>query len=181
MGAAAYAAVPLYQLFCQVTGFGGTTQRAEALPTVAGERIIKVRFDANTDPDLPWRFRPKQREIAVRVGQEGLAIYEAVNLSDQAIMGQASFNVSPAKAGQYFSKIQCFCFNEQVLLPGESANMPVTFFVDPAVADDPNMNDVSTITLSYTFFRQDKTEEEVRQYRLSQVGGESDAKPNEIN
>lgn len=181
MGAAAYAAVPLYQLFCQVTGFGGTTQRAETLPVATGERIVKVRFDANTDPGLPWRFRPKQLEIAVRVGQEGLALYEAVNLSDQAIMGQASFNVSPAKAGQYFSKIQCFCFNEQVLLPGETANMPVTFFIDPAVVDDPNMNDVSTITLSYTFFRQDMTEDEVRQYRLSQTGGASDAKSNEIN
>jgi cytochrome c oxidase assembly protein subunit 11 len=179
MGGAAYAAVPAYRLFCQVTGFGGTTQRAHSVPAVASDRTIKVQFDANTDPALPWRFRPKQREVALKVGEEGLAFYEAENLSDGPVMGQAGFNVSPAKAGRYFSKIQCFCFNEQILAAGQRANMPVTFFVDPEMLDDPNMDDVTTITLSYTFFRQDMTEEEIRKFQLSQAGNET--KTNDVN
>lgn len=179
MGGAAYAAVPAYRLFCQVTGFGGTTRRADSVPAVASDRVIKVQFDANTDPALPWRFRPKQREVALKVGEEGLAFYEAENLSDGPVMGQAGFNVSPAKAGRYFSKIQCFCFNEQVLAAGQRANMPVTFFVDPEMLDDPNMDDVTTITLSYTFFRQDMTEEEIRKFQLSQAGDET--KTNDVN
>lgn len=179
MGGAAYAAVPAYRLFCQVTGFGGTTRRADSVPTAASDRVIKVQFDANTDPALPWRFRPKQREVALKVGEEGLAFYEAENLSDGPVMGQAGFNVSPAKAGRYFSKIQCFCFNEQVLAAGQRANMPVTFFVDPEMLDDPNMDDVTTITLSYTFFRQDMTEEEIRKFQLSQAGDET--KTNDVN
>ncbi|MEK9944564.1 MAG: cytochrome c oxidase assembly protein [Alphaproteobacteria bacterium] len=179
MGGAAYAAVPAYRLFCQVTGFGGTTQRANSVPAAASDRVIKVQFDANTDPALPWRFRPKQREVALKVGEEGLAFYEAENLSDGPVMGQAGFNVSPAKAGRYFSKIQCFCFNEQVLAAGQRANMPVTFFVDPEMLADPNMDDVTTITLSYTFFRQDMTEEEIRKFQLSQAGDET--KTNDVN
>ena len=179
MGGAAYAAVPAYRLFCQVTGFGGTTQRAHSVPAVASDRTIKVQFDANTDPALPWRFRPKQREVALKVGEEGLAFYEAENLSDGPVMGQAGFNVSPAKAGRYFSKIQCFCFNEQILAAGQRANMPVTFFVDPEMLADPNMDDVTTITLSYTFFRQDMTEEEIRKFQLSQAGDET--KTNDVN
>ncbi len=179
MGGAAYAAVPAYRLFCQVTGFGGTTQRADTAPVAATDRVIKIQFDANTEPTLPWRFRPKQREVALKVGEEGLAFYEAENLSDGPVMGQAGFNVSPAKAGRYFSKIQCFCFNEQVLAAGQSVNMPVTFFVDPEMLNDPNMDDVNTITLSYTFFRQDMTDEEVRDFRLSHAGGET--KTNDVN
>jgi cytochrome c oxidase assembly protein subunit 11 len=179
MGGAAYAAVPAYRLFCQVTGFGGTTRRAHAVPTTISGRVIKVQFDANTDPALPWRFRPKQREIALKIGEEGLAFYEAENLSNTPVMGQAGFNVSPAKAGRYFNKIQCFCFNEQVLAAGQRANMPVTFFVDPEMLDDPNMDDVMAITLSYTFFRQDMTDEEISKFRLSQVGEE--AKTNDVN
>jgi cytochrome c oxidase assembly protein subunit 11 len=179
MGGAAYAAVPAYRLFCQVTGFGGTTRRAHAVPTTISGRVIKVQFDANTDPALPWRFRPKQREIALKIGEEGLAFYEAENLGNTPVMGQAGFNVSPAKAGRYFNKIQCFCFNEQVLAAGQRANMPVTFFVDPEMLDDPNMDDVMTITLSYTFFRQDMTDEEISKFRLSQVGEE--AKTNDVN
>ena len=115
MGAMAYAAVPLYQMFCQVTGFGGTTRRADTMPTTISSRVIKVQFDANTDPALPWRFRPKQREITLKIGEEGLAFYEAENLSNMPVMGQAGFNVSPAKAGRYFNKIQCFCFNGHLL------------------------------------------------------------------
>ena len=179
MGGAAYAAVPAYRLFCQVTGFGGTTRRAHTVPTTISDRVIKVQFDANTDPALPWRFRPKQREIALKIGEEGLVFYEAENLGNTPVMGQAGFNVSPAKAGRYFNKIQCFCFNEQVLAAGQRANMPVTFFVDPEMLDDPNMDDVTTITLSYTFFRQDMTDEEISKFRLSQVGEE--AKTNDVN
>lgn len=170
MGGAAFAAVPAYRWFCQVTGFGGTTRRADAAPATAGNRTITIRFDANTDPALPWRFRPKQREVAVKVGEEGLAFYQAENLSSDVVMGQAGFNVTPLKAGRYFNKVQCFCFNEQVLRPGETANMPVTFFVDPAIAEDPNLDDVATITLSYTFFRQEMTEEDLSRYRVSQAG-----------
>jgi cytochrome c oxidase assembly protein subunit 11 len=179
MGGAAYAAVPAYRLFCQVTGFGGMTRRAHTVPTTISGRVIKVQFDANTDPALPWRFRPKQREITLKIGEEGLAFYEAENLSNTPVMGQAGFNVSPAKAGRYFNKVQCFCFNEQVLAAGQRANMPVTFFVDPEMLDDPNMDDVMAITLSYTFFRQDMTDEEISKFRLSQVGEE--AKTNDVN
>jgi cytochrome c oxidase assembly protein subunit 11 len=146
------AAVPLYRLFCQVTGYGGTTQRAEALPAAPLERTIKVRFNAEVDPELPWSFRPAQREVEIRLGEQSLAYYRAENRSDRAIVGQAVFNVTPFKAGPYFDKIACFCFEEQLLQPGQEVDMPVSFFVDPAIAADPNTRDVTTITLSYTFF-----------------------------
>ena len=152
MVGAAYAAVPLYQIFCQVTGFGGTTQTAEAAPAEAGERVVTVRFNADTARAMPWRFRPRQRAVTVRVGEQTLASYEAVNPTDRRIVGSATFNVTPAKAGAYFNKIECFCFTEQALTPGQSVDMPVSFFVDPSISDDPNLDDVTTITLSYTFF-----------------------------
>jgi cytochrome c oxidase assembly protein subunit 11 len=146
------AAVPLYRLFCQVTGYGGTTQVAEALPAAPLGRTIKVRFNAEVDPKLPWTFQPAQREVEVRIGEQNLAHYRASNRSDHAIVGQAVFNVTPFKAGAYFDKIACFCFEEQLLQPGEEVDMPVSFFVDPAILEDPNTGDVRTITLSYTFF-----------------------------
>ena len=146
------AAVPLYRLFCQVTGFGGTTRIAEAPPAAPLERTIKVRFNAEVDPALPWTFQPAQREVEVRIGEQSLAHYRASNRSDHAIVGQAVFNVTPFKAGPYFDKIACFCFEEQLLQPGEEVDMPVSFFVDPAILEDPNTGDVRTITLSYTFF-----------------------------
>jgi cytochrome c oxidase assembly protein subunit 11 len=147
------AAVPLYRLFCQVTGYGGTTRIAEALPAAPLGPTIKVRFNAEVDPALPWTFQPAQREIEIRIGEPSLAYYRARNRSDAAIVGQAVFNVTPFKAGVYFDKIACFCFEEQRLQPGEEVDMPVSFFVDPAILDDPNTGDVRTITLSYTFFR----------------------------
>lgn len=150
----AFASVPLYRLFCQVTGYGGTTQRAaEAAAPVVGERVVTVRFDATTDHHLPWRFQPAQRSVTLRVGEQGLAFYRAENRSDRPVTGRATFNVTPFKAGSYFVKIDCFCFTEQTLAPGEAVDMPVTFYVDPAIAEDPNLDDVKTITLSYTFFR----------------------------
>lgn len=148
----AYAAVPLYDLFCRVTGYGGTTQQAEHVSDIILDRMMTVRFDANTARDLPWGFRPQQVKVDLKVGEDGVAFYTAENLSDHPIVGTATYNVTPQKAGVYFAKIQCFCFTEQVLMPGEKIDMPVTFFVDPAIADDPDMDDVSTITLSYTFF-----------------------------
>ncbi len=146
------AAVPLYRLFCQVTGYGGTTQVADALPEAVSEQIIKVRFNADVDPELPWTFRPAQREVEVRLGEQSLAYYRARNHSDRAIVGQAVYNVTPFKAGRYFDKIACFCFEEQTLAPGQAVEMPVSFFVDPAILDDPSARDVREITLSYTFF-----------------------------
>lgn len=153
----AYAAEPLYRAFCQITGFGGTTQTAEAAPTetIVSDRVYTVQFDANVNNKLPWRFKPVQREVKVLPGQEALAFYEATNISDQPIVGTAVFNVAPFKAGSYFNKIQCFCFTEQVLKPGESVVMPVTFFVDPDMLADANAADVSVITLSYTFYAAD--------------------------
>jgi len=148
----AYAAVPLYQIFCQVTGYGGTTQVAAEGPEEIGERVITVRFNADTARDVRWNFRPQQRAITLRVGEHALALYEASNPTDQRIVGSATFNVTPAKAGIYFNKIECFCFTEQALAPGQRVDMPVSFFVDPDIADDPNLDDVKTITLSYTFF-----------------------------
>jgi cytochrome c oxidase assembly protein subunit 11 len=154
-----YAAVPLYRLFCQVTGFGGTTQvatEAEAATAArqaasAGAPTISIRFDANVDRTLPWTFRPRQVTDTVQIGQRDMAIYEARNYSQRPITGTASFNVEPEQAGKYFSKIQCFCFTEQTLAPGQEVTMPVLYFVDPAALDDPTMHGVEQITLSYTF------------------------------
>ncbi|MDP4574752.1 cytochrome c oxidase assembly protein [Qipengyuania sp. G39] len=156
-----YAAVPLYELFCQVTGFGGTTQRAseseaataERLGAAAGGRTISIRFDGSTARDVPWSFRPEQSTDTVTIGQRDMAIYLATNNSDQPITGTATFNVEPEQAGAYFNKIQCFCFTEQTLQPGEQVRMPVLYFVDPKALDDPNMDGVEQITLSYTFHR----------------------------
>ena len=148
-----FASVPLYRLFCQVTGYGGTTQVAEAAPGAVAERVIKVRFNTDIGPGLPWYFKPVQREIALRVGESGLATFRARNLSDIAVTGTSTFNVTPLKAGQYFNKVQCFCFTEQRLEAGQELDMAVSFFVDPGLLSDRNLAEVTTITLSYTFFR----------------------------
>ncbi len=147
-----FAAVPLYELFCQVTGYGGTTQVSEAMPDEILEREMKIRFDANVSPDLPWAFKPDQRQVSVKLGEPTLIFYVATNEAEVATAGTATFNVTPQKAGQYFNKVQCFCFTEQLLNPGQRMDMGVSFFVDPALAEDPNMAEVKTITLSYTFF-----------------------------
>ena len=149
----AYASVPLYRLFCQVTGYGGTTQVAAAAPDTVGAHRITVRFNADVSRDIPWSFVPAQRDMVLAVGETGLAFYRATNRSSQPVTGTATFNVTQTKAGVYFDKIACFCFSEQTLAPGQTMDMPVSFFVDPAIADDPALDDVSTITLSYTFFR----------------------------
>jgi len=163
MAGLAYASVPLYQLFCQVTGYGGTTQVAAALPEQVGERTITVRFNADVDPHLPWAFQPVKREMTLRVGESGLAFFSARNLSQHATVGTATFNVTPQKAGQYFNKVQCFCFTEQRLAAGETIEMPVSFFVDPAIDEDPNLQEVKTITLSYTFFVDEEAERQAGQ------------------
>ena len=149
-----FAAVPLYDLFCSVTGFGGTTQTAEAAPDAIGTRVMAVQFNSDVSHDVPWRFKPSQREVELRVGEVGLAFYSATNESENTILGSATFNVTPLKAGYYFTKVDCFCFEEQVLRPGESAELPVTFYIDPEIVNDRDMDDVTTITLSYTFFNQ---------------------------
>jgi cytochrome c oxidase assembly protein subunit 11 len=154
------ASVPLYRLFCQVTGYGGTTQVADALPDQPLAQTIKVRFNADVDPSLPWSFRPVEREVEVRIGEQGLAFFRARNLSDRAVVGQAVYNVTPFKVGAYFDKIACFCFDEQRLEPGQEVDMPVSFFVDPAILDDPDTRDLTTITLSYTFFLLEDAAEE---------------------
>jgi cytochrome c oxidase assembly protein subunit 11 len=149
------AAVPLYRLFCQVTGYGGTTQRAERAPEQVSERTIKIRFNADVAQNMPWSFAPAAHEVEVRIGEQTLAFYRAHNNAARPITGTATFNVTPAKAGPYFSKIDCFCFTEQVLDAGQSADLPVSFFVDPAILDDPGTRDLRSITLSYTFFPRD--------------------------
>ena len=153
-----YASVPLYRLFCQITGYGGTPGQ-EAAPSTAlpGAREIVVRFDSNTSPKLDWRFKPDQREVRLKVGDTALASYTARNRSDRRLVGTSTFNVTPYKAGPYFNKIDCFCFTEQALEPGQEVAMPVSFFVDPEIYDDPNTRDVTTITLSYTFHPVTKT------------------------
>tara|TARA_B100001559_G_C16250737_1_gene506859 strand:+ start:116 stop:742 length:627 start_codon:yes stop_codon:yes gene_type:complete len=158
---AAYAAVPLYKIFCQVTGFGGTTQVSDSLPATVGKRVIKVQFDANVAKGLSWNFVPAQREVSVKVGEEGIAYYTAKNLTDRHIKGSAVFNVTPIKAGYYFNKIDCFCFQEQVLAPGEEVKMPVTFFINPDISNEPGMKDIEIITLSYTFFEQNENNEDL--------------------
>jgi cytochrome c oxidase assembly protein subunit 11 len=148
----AYASVPFYRMFCQVTGFGGTPQRAETAPDKTLERRMTIRFDANTAGSLPWLFEPVQRSLEVKVGEENFAYYRAANKSDHAVTGTAVFNVTPDTTGAYFNKIQCFCFTKQTLKAGESIELPVSFFVDPAIVEDHGLDKVNTITLSYTFY-----------------------------
>ncbi len=152
MGALAWASVPFYNWFCRVTGFGGVTNVAEAGSDVILDRTIKVRFDASLDRDMPWEFKPMQTEMELRIGETGIAFYEAFNPTDRVVAGTAAFNVTPYDAGNYFSKIACFCFTEQVLQPGERVQMPVTFFVDPEIVDDRDAKFTKVITLSYTFY-----------------------------
>ncbi len=159
----AYASVPLYRIFCQVTGFGGTTQKSDGaslatpdqMKALAG-RTIKVRFDGNVRGGLPWQFAPAQGPMEIRIGEQNMAFYKASfgasSSFGTATTGTATFNVSPAAAGKYFAKIQCFCFNEQTLQPGQTVEMPVVFYVDPAILDDPDARDIDEITLSYSFF-----------------------------
>ncbi|MBV8336957.1 MAG: cytochrome c oxidase assembly protein [Alphaproteobacteria bacterium] len=148
-----FASVPLYRLFCQATGLGGTTQRATAASAKVASALVTVRFDAETAPDLGWEFRPLQSSVAVHPGEEQKIFYHAVNKTGAPVTATATYNVTPAKVGIYFDKLQCFCFSEQHLSPGESADMGVVFFVDPDILSDPNTRDVRSITLSYTMFR----------------------------
>lgn len=156
-----FASVPLYRMFCQVTGYGGTpTIAAPAHTALPSDAIITVRFDANVNSKLPWAFRPVQREVEVRLGEEMLVHFEAENLSDHPITGTATFSVTPYKAATYFTKIDCFCFSEQRLVPGETVSMPVLFYVDPQIYQDPDTRDVKKMTLSYTFYPADGAEED---------------------
>lgn len=160
MGAMAWASVPLYDLFCRVTGYGGTTSTADAGSATVLDETIKVRFDASLARDMPWQFKPMEREVEIRIGETGLAFYEAYNPTDKPVAGSASFNVAPFQAGGFFVKIDCFCFEEQVLQPGQRVQMPVSFYVDPEIKDDRDGRHVPVITLSYTFNVIDLPEEQ---------------------
>ena len=158
MGGLAWASVPFYDWFCRVTGFGGATGVAEQGSDTILDKTIKVRFDASKERGMPWEFKPVEREMEMRIGETGLAFYEAYNPTDRPVAGQASYNVTPYSAGGFFEKIACFCFYEQVLQPGERVQMPVTFFVDPEIVEDREAKYVHTITLSYTFYEIDLPE-----------------------
>jgi cytochrome c oxidase assembly protein subunit 11 len=148
-----YASVPLYRLYCQVTGYQGATRTALRAPDAASAATITVRLDANVNNTLPWSFTPEQPQVTMALGESVTAVYRVKNLSNKPTVGSATFNVTPFDYGQFFNKIQCFCFTEHALKPGESAELPVTFFVDPKIRDNPDTADIGTITLSYTFFR----------------------------
>ena len=152
MGGVTAASPALYRLFCQVTGYGGTTQRAQAPSNVVLDKIMTVRFDANVSPQLAWKFEPVQKTIDVKIGENALAFFRATNTSDKTLTGSAAFNVAPETAGLYFNKIECFCFKEQTLAPGQSVEMPVTFFIDPKIAGDRDTAQLSNLTLSYVFY-----------------------------
>ena len=171
MGALSFAAVPFYDWFCRVTGFGGTTMVADGSTVVPSDEFVTVRFAATLDRDMPWTFRPMETQMRVRLGETNLAFFEAHNPTDQPVAGQATFNVVPYAAGGYFDKIQCFCFTEQVLQPGETVQMPVSFYVDPAMLDDPEGKFVHEITLGYTFYEIELPEEEAHAALDSGVGG----------
>ena len=151
--------VPLYELFCKVTGYGGTTQVAVSNPDMVLNRKVTVRFNADINTDLPWSFRPVQNKVNVRVGEPVLAYYQAKSLVNYDVVGTATFNVVPNKAGKYFNKVECFCFTEQILKAGQTVDFPVQFHIDPAIDDDTGLDDVKSITLSYTFFRSVKNKE----------------------
>ena len=155
MGAMAWASVPFYDWFCRVTGFGGITQVAESGSDTVLSETMKVRFDASLERNMPWEFKPAQREMEIQIGATGLAFYEAYNPTDRPVAGTASYNVTPYEAGGFFSKIDCFCFEEQILMPGERVQMPVTFFVDPEIVADRDAKYTKVITLSYTFYEKD--------------------------
>lgn len=159
MASLSFAAVPFYDWFCRVTGFGGTTMQASSAPGQILDQTMSVRFDASLEDGMPWQFKPLQREMTVRIGEVGLAFYEAYNPTDKPVAGTASFNVTPFAAGGYFTKIDCFCFEMQVLQPGERVQMPVTFFIDPEIVTDREGKFVRQITLSYTFHTTDLPEE----------------------
>ena len=148
----AYASVPLYKIFCQQTGFGGTTQRAAKAPDEATQQFINVRFDTNTASELNWRFQPKQTVMRVKIGEQNMAYFEATNMASHENTGSAVYNVSPPLAGAYFDKIQCFCFTKQTIKSGESVEFPVSFFVDPDILKDAGAKSIDEITLSYTFY-----------------------------
>lgn len=158
MGGLAWASVPFYDWFCRVTGFGGTTLVADAGVDEVLDQTITIRFDASLERDMPWQFKPVERQMTLRIGETGLAFYEAYNPTDATVAGSASYNVFPYEAGGFFTKIDCFCFEEQVLAPGERVLMPVTFYVDPEIATDRDGKHVHTITLSYTFYEIDLPE-----------------------
>mgnify|MGYP001216850253 FL=1 len=168
-----FAAVPLYDLFCRVTGFGGTTQIASERSNTVSDRPIKVRFDAMTT-NIDWAFQPIQRQIELKVGENALAFYRATNRTSASLTGTATFNVTPLKVGSYFSKVECFCFTEQTLGPGETIEMPVAFYVDPAIDEDPNLKDVKTITLSYTFYPTEPTNPQSEERQVSANTGPGD-------
>ena len=175
MGGLAYASVPLYEIFCRVTGYGGTTQVAAIESDQVIDRVMKIRFDSNVNPALGWAFDPVLKSMELKVGENALAFYQAENQSDETIVGTATFNVTPDKAGLFFNKVDCFCFTEQVLKPGQKVDMPVTFFIDPSIVEDPNLDDVTTITLSYTFFRsQDQSATNRIVQARSETGGGAD-------
>ncbi len=157
-----FAAVPFYNWFCRVTGYAGTVGVSEVAPSPDAvlDQEVTIRFDGSTDKAMPWRFRPLQRKMQLKIGETGLAFYEAYNPTDRVIAGTASYNVTPDAAGGYFTKIECFCFTEQILQPGERVEMPVTFYVDPAIVTDPEGRFVNEITLSYTFFEQPLPEDQ---------------------
>lgn len=159
MGGLAWASVPFYDWFCRVTGFGGAPLVAEAGSETILDQTIKIRFDSNLDRDMPWQFKPVERQVNIKIGETGLAFYEAYNPTDRVVAGSASYNVAPYEAGGFFTKIDCFCFEEQVLQPGERVLMPVTYFVDPEIVTDRDAKYVHTITLSYTFYEIDLPEE----------------------
>jgi len=156
-----FAAVPAYNLFCRVTGFGGTPLVSSEGSDVILDRTVKIRFDASLAREMPWQFQPVVREMELRIGETGLAFYEAYNPTDQVVAGSASYNVFPYDAGGYFTKIDCFCFEMQVLQPGERVQMPVTFYVDPEMINDPDAKHIKSITLSYTFYETDLPDDEV--------------------
>ncbi|WP_438955229.1 cytochrome c oxidase assembly protein [Cognatiyoonia sp.] len=166
MGGLSWASVPFYDWFCRVTGFGGATNVAESTSDVVLDQMITVRFDASLERDMPWEFKPVEREMELRIGEMGLAFYEAHNPTDEPIAGQAAYNVVPYQAGGFFNKIDCFCFVEQVLQPGETVLMPVSFFVHPDIVDDREGQYIHTITLSYTFYQIDLPEDELQQAAL---------------
>jgi len=176
MGGLAWASVPFYDWFCRVTGFGGTTGVAEASTGEVLDRTMKIRFDASIDREMPWTFTPVEREMEVKIGQDAMAFYEATNTSDVPVAGTAAYNVTPYEAGGYFVKVHCFCFEEQVLMPGETVQMPVNFFVDPEIVDDRDAKYTHTITLSYTFYQIDLPDDtQQAALDIDKAGASSDA------